>query len=1074
MNHLNESDEIRTKVLTENTAQEVLNHLNTLESKRDRVRTRWIWELLQNARDTSVDDDRCLVASVKCSPEEIVFQHNGAKFKMEEIAHLIYHGSTKVEDEGTIGQYGSGFLTTHLLSPTIAVSGQLDDGKTFKFYLKREVGSVKALRDLMNRAWDDFSNSLSKASTLNDFTTQFRYPITGEDSASAAKDGLGMLKRCAPLAVIFNKAFSRINIKSPGETISFEVVKRAPLPQDGLQEITVSENENGRQKDRMYLLAESTQTSVAIPLEPTGDGGRAVLSIRDSPRLFLGFPLIGTEPLSFPAVINSFEFIPTPERDGVALWLANNEVNRGNQAAMEEACDLLIRLIRFAASSGWYSTYVLANVPAIAGQSWLDSEKLRGLLKEQLIERIRQIPAVLCEHEARTPQETILPLAKEDADVEALWGLLADLKEFRQKLPRQNEAVGWCNVLRSWASVSECQALSFDEAIDGRKLAERVEEGCESLEELQQLLREGFCAVEWLNQLYQFLKDSGLFDDKIRSLSIFPTQDGRLDELFHLHHDQGIAKELKDIAKLLGWDIRYELRDTRLTPLADEAGKGGWNSEYVVGEIIKKLQERAENNPDDDFGKASVSLFAWIVGQKIWNLLRGFPVFAKENSVGGLAVIYLPRATQDSDRPLAPVLAWSEDLRPFDDLFPQNCILADAFFEAVPALDTWRILNEQGFIRTNILITHDVNFQKFFPDHPLPEGVHRTSDRVLVTDIVNRTEIMSRVRDSQSRARLFWRFLTEWLAKEDLQALESKKAKCECEKTHRYYPAAWIEPLRENNWVRLGNEVRDYATAQSLANLLRDSGWKPSSLNENPAAVKLLEAIGVTRFDLMRELTSKSDEERAAMEDQLTYLITATEGDLSHVREFVEDLQKDEELPDILKKRREDRQIGQENQRLGTLVEELVKESLKDEGFTVKRTGTGSDYEIELSQGGQRWLVEVKATRGHEVRDMTGAQARTAVKEGDRFLLCVVQVEPGTEPQLDTVRANMRFVEDIGSRVADLCDKLKEFEKFHSNITVQYSPGIRLEVEAGSPRICVAKSVWDKGFRLEDLAEKLG
>ena len=121
----------------------------------------------------------------------------------------------------------------------------------------------------------------------------------------------------------------------------------------------------------------------------------------------------------------------------------------------------------------------------------------------------------------------------------------------------------------------------------------------------------------------------------------------------------------------------------------------------------------------------------------------------------------------------------------------------------------------------------------FFPDYPLREGVdHQATDRVTVTDVVSRAEIMDRVRDSQARARLFWRFLTEWLAKEDLQGLEVKEAECECGETHRYFPAAWIEPLREIKWVRLGNERRDFANPQSLANLLRDGEWNPGSLSE--------------------------------------------------------------------------------------------------------------------------------------------------------------------------------------------------------------------------------------------------
>ena len=37
--------EIRNRVLTDNTAQSVLNHLKALESNRAHVLTRWVWEL---------------------------------------------------------------------------------------------------------------------------------------------------------------------------------------------------------------------------------------------------------------------------------------------------------------------------------------------------------------------------------------------------------------------------------------------------------------------------------------------------------------------------------------------------------------------------------------------------------------------------------------------------------------------------------------------------------------------------------------------------------------------------------------------------------------------------------------------------------------------------------------------------------------------------------------------------------------------------------------------------------------------------------------------------------------------
>ena len=157
-------DEIKDRVLTENTAQGILNHLRELESNRARMQRRWIWELLQNARDAAADDNTHLVASVELGNGELVFQHNGRGFTMEEVAHLIYHGSTKLEDANTLGQYGSGFLTTHLLSPEIDVSGQLNDGRPFNFRLKREIVSAKTLSDSMDRAWNEFDASAASRS----------------------------------------------------------------------------------------------------------------------------------------------------------------------------------------------------------------------------------------------------------------------------------------------------------------------------------------------------------------------------------------------------------------------------------------------------------------------------------------------------------------------------------------------------------------------------------------------------------------------------------------------------------------------------------------------------------------------------------------------------------------------------------------------------------------------------------------------------------------------------------------------------------------------------------------------
>ena len=97
-----DKEKIKAQVLTDNTAQGILNKLTELESNRTRVQMRWIWELTQNARDTSTDIDAHLVTTVKHEDDELVFQHNGRGFAVDEVAHLIYHGSTKPDERSTI------------------------------------------------------------------------------------------------------------------------------------------------------------------------------------------------------------------------------------------------------------------------------------------------------------------------------------------------------------------------------------------------------------------------------------------------------------------------------------------------------------------------------------------------------------------------------------------------------------------------------------------------------------------------------------------------------------------------------------------------------------------------------------------------------------------------------------------------------------------------------------------------------------------------------------------------------------------------------------------------------------
>ena len=779
---------IKTNALTVNSAQTVRNRLREMESTRAHVLTRWVWELLQNARDAAVPDtEGKLAASMELNQTEIVFKHNGTDFTKDQIAHVIYHGSTKTENTESIGQYGTGFLSTHLLSPEINISGWLEEGKKFNFDLKREVSSDSELSESMDKAYDAFWNSLSDSSPADGFTTHFRYPLNlRTDALEAAEKGIESLQRCAPYVVAFNKEFSSIQVKSPKGSTAFTVVERRYLEEDGIHQVTVAETENGEVKDKKYLVKQGERASVAIPMKSVGD---VCLPLEEIPRLFLGFPLINTENFSFPAVINSFRFTPTENRNGVPIGLNDNEANQENQNVIEEACGLLIDMLQYAARFGWRNAHLLANIPPIQGQDWLAPEWLRNCLKERLVDEIRQIPLVINESDKVIPSDELeLPFADTNQDTEALWDLLEGWEGSLDGLPRRDQAAGWCDAVKTWAGILECAVSSLNEITDGRKLAALMQDASHvpssdpATYQVSRInFREGVEAVKWFNQFITFLNNSGL-SDIITEYRVVPSQERFLRIVSRLHRDCGIDEELKIIADLLHWRIKLELRDTDITSLNGHSGAGDWDNEKVVEELIKRLLVRAEKDPDDNCSAASVRLFAWIVGQKDYDLLRGFPIFAKESGSDKLVVSYLPRNAQDSDRPLAPVRAWPEDLQQFSDLFPQSRILANDFFEKVPDTNAWQTLAQQSFVRTSVVMTSDITITKFYPDYPLSGEIseHRTSNPVTVTDFVGRSTIVERVRDSQERARVFWRFVTEWLVRESTESLDVEEADCEC------------------------------------------------------------------------------------------------------------------------------------------------------------------------------------------------------------------------------------------------------------------------------------------------------
>jgi len=1076
-------DDIRTNVLANNTAQAVLNTLEELNASQAWVRTRWIWELLQNARDAGAS-----TVTVEYAENKIIFQHNGHGFTAEEICHLIYHGSTKTDETDTIGRYGSGFLTTHLLSNDIWISGRLNTNQRFDFWLTRQISSVDELKCSMDDAWDKFQESLIDGNL--DTRTEFHYPLNNNDQSvnAAVEHGIDMLMRCAPYIVIFNN-FSDIKVKSGSETTTFNVQSRdtdlsSGQNQEPVHQFIVEETRNGNiiRYERRYIVASDDIAQVAIPFE-SHEGYTECKSLRDIPKLFVGFPLIHTEEFGFPAVINSLNFTPTEKRDGVYLGQNDDEVNRQNEKVVRRSCGLLVRLIQFAAQSGSRGIHELARIPLIVNRHWLNESWLREALRTDFVDEIREGTIVINESgEGIPPDRVRLPSAVGDG-VRLLWDLAAEWGDFQKDLPRRDEAVGWRDAAISWATIN-CE---ITELYDGTCLAVDIHETSHDPDVDVTTHRVVHLDVKnpigWLDRVISFLITHDM-RDVIAKWRVVPSQENFLRTLPTLYQDNGVDEELKEVASLVEWRIRPQLRHAKIRALDDEPGAGRWDNDNVVGPLIERLSARIENTGGDDIShQASARLFAWMVGNQDWNRLSSLPVFSEQyHGVNGQIRDVLKIGQVGSDMVLSPVASWVKDVRPYADLFPKRHILAHFYFEMVSDDATWVNLENARLIRRSVIVKEDT-CHVFLSDDVLSDEDHRTLDAVPVTNIAFISKgdigIIDRVRGSTRLARALWRFLTEWMVNIDHAGLEAMTADCICGETHSYYPAGWIRPIVERKWVPVDGGSKK-ASAQSLAAMLRGSCWSPDLLEGNAAVISFLEAIDVTEFDLTREFTVATDDERKAQERSLTRIIAS--GDLDHVVQFVEDWECDQDLPQFLDERRERRRIVHDNQRMGAQVEQLVKLVLEEQGFQVTRHGIGADFRIEFSdagrleleRAGQTWLVEVKATREAAVR-MTERQVRSAVERRSSFLLCVVPIaNDQLEPTLEDVQNTMRFVPNIGNRLEGLCEDLDEFVTLRDEVTCEERDGVQLEVESGAVRVRVVEAVWtDDGFPLADLLNNL-
>ena len=314
------------------------NRLRELENPNITDCKRWIWELIQNAKDSISGDKNKKGVDIEINIENNIYKfiHNGSPFTMDTLTALLYkYSEGKTNNSESTGRFGTGFLTTHSLSKIVKITSDVieDEGNTIKGFsvtMFRE-GEDKELLDGLKKT----ENSFETFSSPLGWTT-YEYNAKTKRNKEAGQLGIQNFKENICLVMLFCPEINSIKLDDNGKI--FTIIRDNEIIDNKcntFQKISFQVKDNNETFKRIFLyykieeknkeLSEkfekdrNLRLSCAIEIDENNN----IIINESQPSLFCSLPLVGSENHKLPFYINSPDFEPDSERK--ALLLDGNE-----------------------------------------------------------------------------------------------------------------------------------------------------------------------------------------------------------------------------------------------------------------------------------------------------------------------------------------------------------------------------------------------------------------------------------------------------------------------------------------------------------------------------------------------------------------------------------------------------------------------------------------------------------------------------------------------------------------------------------------------------------------------------
>lgn len=593
------------KLLRKMYISNVAKRLRQLNQPSDVDRKRWVWELIQNAKDTIASDPTRNQINVRIEIEgDIVrFRHDGNPFTSDARFGLLYKYSEDKENSESTGRFGTGFLTTHCLSKVVTIESNMysNDEKTelcgFSVTMYRDGQIEKELLEGL----DKMEESQKYYGDLFEWTT-FTYHVSTDSGRRAIQLGIENFYKHITQTMLFCKELASIELNDNGKITN--IIRRpieevAPNVMSAIFEIHgettfirrflySSYHEYNKELSDRYRADREIRIDAAIEV----DENNCIVSHAGNTSHFCVLPLVGIETqLEEPIILNSPDFEPDEERQSLLLSGQNWDEEHNNisevginQIIYSKVYSLYDNLVSYLSSNSYGKLYLLANGLKKAKEHDKLDEKWYS---ENVIKNYRDVllkyPVVESYANKELKKLADCIFVKESKNENEVFSLLTSL--YPDKLIKDN---------------LEWSQFVWEEGLD----IWNTKDLCKNIEEKNNwnniTLEEGVAVTDWYNK---FLTHVQTYDERyLKMYALLPNMNGELKKIDAENFKQGekVSAFIIDLLVKLGKDVKPILLHSDVTAVS-------LDSKYNSQSYSADLNRLAKNIIDDGNQTTKVS-----------------------------------------------------------------------------------------------------------------------------------------------------------------------------------------------------------------------------------------------------------------------------------------------------------------------------------------------------------------------------------------------------------------------------------------------------------------------------------